>query len=156
MNYYLNLGSNLDDREGNIWAADLRLSIDLGLVSARSAFVTSKPWGYESDNDFLNRAILVESPEEPLRALEIIHDIERELNGGASHRDRDGRYLDRLIDIDIMAIDHLVINTPSLTVPHRHLAARRFFLEPFAQIAPAWTHPLTGLTCTAMLSRLTP
>lgn len=151
--YYLNLGSNLDDREGNIWAADLRLSIDLGLVTARSEMVDSEPWGFKSDNAFINRGIAVESVEEPLSALQIIHRIEREM-GSARHRNDDGSYRDRLIDIDIMAIDDLVVNEPELQVPHRHLASRDFFLRPLAQLAPQWRHPVTGLTAAQMLAAL--
>ena len=60
MIYYLNIGSNLDDREGNLWAADLRLSLDLGLVLARSAIIETPAWGFESDNAFLNMGIAVE------------------------------------------------------------------------------------------------
>ena len=152
MVYYLNLGSNLGDREGNIWAADLRIAIDIGLVTARSAFFESVPWGFDSDNAFLNRALAVESNEEPQRVLELIHNIERELGGGAGHRDAHGHYIDRVIDIDIMAIDDMVIDTPSLTVPHRHLPKREFYLIPFMEIAPHWRHPATGLTCQEMLS----
>lgn len=142
--YYLNLGSNLEDREGNLWAADLRISLDVGLVAARSTIVESEPWGYESDNAFLNMAIAVEAFGEPLDVLDALQAIERELNGGRSHRDADGGYLDRLIDIDIMAIDDLVIDTPRLTVPHPHLMCRDFFRLPMAEIAPDWRHPVTG------------
>ena len=154
MLYYLNIGSNLDDREGNIWAADLRLSLDLGLVVARSEIVESEPWGFESENGFLNMGIAVESQYSPIEALNIIHDIEYELNHGHSHRDSDGNYVDRLVDIDIMAIDDLVIDLPSLQVPHRHLPRRDFFLKPMAQIAPEWEHPTLHLTAQEMLSAL--
>ena len=92
MTYYLNIGSNLDDREGNLWAADLRLSLDLGLVVARSSIIESEPWGFESDNGFLNMGIAVESQFSPIEALNIIHDIEYELNHGHGHRDAEGNY----------------------------------------------------------------
>ena len=142
--YYLNYGSNLGDREGNLWAADLRVSIDIGLVVARSKVVESAPWGYDSDNPYLNMAVAVESFCEPLEVLDIIHEIERELNGGRSHRDADGNYLDRMIDIDIMAIGSEVIDLPQLQVPHPRLMQRDFFRLPFAEIAPQWRHPVTG------------
>ena len=154
MIYYLNIGSNLEDREGNLWAADLRLSLDLGLVTSRSSIVESKPWGFESDNGFLNMGIAVESSYSPIEALNIIHDIEFELNQGHSHRDAEGNYVDRLVDIDIMAIDNLVINLPSLQVPHRHLPRRDFFLKPMAELDPEWTHPILHLTAQQMLEQL--
>lgn len=154
MIYYLNIGSNLDDREGNIWAADLRLSLDLGLVVARSSIVESEPWGFDSDNAFLNMGIAVDCRYTPIEALNIIHDIEHELNQGHSHRDSEGNYVDRLVDIDIMAIDDLVIDLPSLQVPHRHMPHRDFFLRPMAELAPAWKHPILHLTPQEMLQQL--
>ena len=154
MIYYLNIGSNLDDREGNIWAADLRLSLELGFVVARSAIVESEPWGFESENGFLNRGLAVESNHSPIEALNIIHDIEHELNQGHSHRDSEGNYVDRLVDIDIMAIDDLVIDLPSLQVPHRHMPQRDFFLKPMAELAPTWEHPVLHLTAQQMLNNL--
>ncbi len=154
MIYYLNIGSNLGDREGNLWAADLRLSLDLGLVTTRSAIVESEPWGFESDNGFLNRGIAVESRFTPIEALNIIHDIEYELNHGHGHRDADGNYVDRLVDIDIMAIDDLVIDLPSLQVPHRHMHRRDFFLKPMAELAPEWVHPILHLTAQQMLEQV--
>ena len=153
MIYYLNIGSNLEDREGNLWAADLRLSLDLGLVVARSTIVESEPWGFESDNGFLNMGIAVESRFTPIEALNIIHDIEYELNHGHSHRDSEGNYVDRLVDIDIMAIDDLVIDLPSLQVPHRHMPRRDFFLKPMAELAPEWQHPILHLTAQQMLEQ---
>lgn len=154
MIYYLNIGSNLEDREGNLWAADLRLSLDLGLVTARSSIVESEPWGFDSDNGFLNMGIAIDSQFSPIQALNIIHDIEHELNHGRSHRDANGAYVDRLVDIDIMAIDDLVIDLPSLKVPHPHMASRDFFLKPMAEIAPEWVHPTLHLTAQQMLNQL--
>lgn len=154
MTYYLNIGSNLDDREGNLWAADLRLSLDMGLVVSRSSIVESEPWGFKSDNRFLNMGIAVESTLDPHEALDVIHVIERELNHGHSHRDSKGNYVDRLVDIDIMAIDDMVINEPRLTIPHRNLPRRDFFLKPMAELAPSWTHPTLHLTAEQMLARL--
>ena len=154
MIYYLNIGSNLDDREGNLWAADLRLSLDLGLVVARSSIVESEPWGFDSDNGFLNMGIAIDSQFSPIQALNIIHDIEHELNHGRSHRDANGAYVDRLVDIDIMAIDDLVIDLPSLKVTHPPMASRDFFLKPMAEIAPEWVHPTLHLTAQRMLHAL--
>jgi len=152
--YYLNIGSNLEDREGNLWAADLRLSIDLGLVIARSSIVETEAWGFESNNRFLNMGIAVESDFTPTEALDIIHNIEHELNKGQGHRDANGAYIDRLVDIDIMAIDDLVIDVPGLRIPHRHLPHRYFFLKPMTELAPHWMHPTLCLTSEQMLDKL--
>ena len=154
MLFYLNIGSNLGDREGNLWAADLRLSLDLGLVVARSTIVESEPWGFESENGFLNMGIAVDSRYTPIEALNIIHDIEYELNQGHGHRDSEGNYIDRIVDIDIMAIADQVIDIPSSQVPHRHLPHRDFFLKPMAELAPSWQHPILHLTAQQMLEQL--
>ena len=68
--------------------------------------------------------------------------------------DEHGAYVDRLVDIDIMAIGDLVIDSPALQVPHPHLAERDFFLRPMMQLAPNWCHPITGLTAAEMLQAL--
>ena len=154
LTYYLNIGSNLDDREGNLWAADLRLALNLGLVIARSSIVETEAWGFESDNRFLNIGLAVESVYSPHEALDIIHNIEHELNHGHGHRDETGAYIDRLVDIDIMAVDDMVIDEPGLRIPHRHLPRREFFLKPMAQIAPHWQHPTLHLTAQQMLEQL--
>ena len=74
--------------------------------------------------------------------------------GSPCHRNADGSYADRIIDIDIIAIDDLVISSESLVVPHLHIAERDFVLAPMAEIAPNWRHPLTGLTAAEMLENL--
>ena len=72
----------------------------------------------------------------------------------SSHRDDEGRYIDRLVDIDILAIDDMVIDSPSLQVPHPHLPERDFFLRPMMELAPDWQHPVTGLTASEMLEKI--
>ena len=101
----------------------------------------------------MNVGVRLSSNMEPHEMLEHIHDIERRL-GSASHRDSEGHYIDRLVDIDIMAIDNLVIDTPELQVPHAHLHERDFFLRPMMELAPDWRHPVTGLTASEMLDAI--
>ena len=140
MIYYLNIGSNMGDRRDNLYRAVVAIAAITG-ECAVSSIVESEPWGFESDNRFMNLGVSFDS------------DIERSL-GSASHRDADGGYIDRLVDIDIVAIDDLVIDTPTLQVPHPHLPERDFFLIPMQQLAPDWRHPVTGLTATEMLENL--
>ena len=151
MNYYLNIGSNMGDRRDNLYRAVGFLAADTGC--AVSSIVESEPWGFESDNRFMNVGVWLCSDLEPQEMLERIHDIEHRL-GSSSHRDEHGGYIDRLVDIDIVAIDDLVIDTPTLQVPHPHLPDRDFFLKPMIQLAPDWHHPLTGLTAAQMLEAL--
>ena len=152
MIYYLNVGSNMGDRRDNLYRAVVALAAGNG-GCAVSSIVESEPWGFESDNRFMNLGVSLDSALEPHEMLDRIHDIERRL-GSASHRDEQGGYIDRLVDIDIVAIDDLVIDTPTLQVPHPHLPDRDFFLRPMTQLAPDWRHPVTGLTATQMLEKL--
>ena len=101
----------------------------------------------------MNLGMRLSSDLEPQAMLDRIHEIEHYL-GSASHRDEHGGYIDRLVDIDIVAIDDMVINTATLQVPHPHLPERDFFLKPMIQLAPDWHHPVTGLTASQMLEKL--
>ena len=152
MIYYLNIGSNIGDRRDNLYRAVVALAAGTG-GCAVSSIVESEPWGFESENRFMNLGVSLSSTMEPQEMLDRIHDIEQRL-GSASHRDADGGYIDRLVDIDIVAIDDLVIDTPTLQVPHPHLPERDFVLKPMAQLAPDWRHPVTGLTASQMLEKL--
>ena len=152
MDYYLNIGSNTGNRRDNLYRAVAFLVAGTS-GGAVSSIVESEPWGFESDNRFLNLGVKLSSDIEPQQMLERIHDIERRL-GSAAHRDADGGYIDRLVDIDIVAIDDMVIDTPTLQVPHPHLPERDFFLRPMMELAPNWQHPVTGLTAVQMLENI--
>ena len=152
MIYYLNIGSNMGDRRDNLYRAVVAIAAIID-ECAVSSIVESEPWGFESENRFMNLGVSFDSDIEPQEMLDRIHDIERSL-GSASHRDANGGYIDRLVDIDIVAIDDLVIDSPTLQVPHPHLPERDFFLIPMQQLAPDWRHPVTGLTATEMLENL--
>lgn len=153
MTYYINIGTNLGDRRANIAAAVSALEHLTGAKALCSDAITSPPWGYQSANEFLNMAVAIDSDIAPAHMLALLKRIEDEV-GTSVHRNAQGEYCDRIIDLDIMAIDQLTINTPLLTVPHPHLAERRFFIEPFMQLAPDWCHPLTHLSLAQMLQNL--
>lgn len=148
----INIGSNLGDRRLNLSRAMRAVGEEFGPYEI-SHVVESDPWGFDSTNSFLNLGMMFTSslpPEEILRRLqEIEHSISPE-----SHRNPDGSYADRVVDIDIVAIDDEMIDSDILKVPHPHLEERTFFLEPLAELAPAWRHPATGLNPMEMLMRL--
>lgn len=152
MKYYLNIGSNLGDRQAVIKQAIGRLAA-LGSVEAVSSSIETPAWGFVSQHEFLNVGLVLESHSEPLALLHAIHSIERGL-GSSSHRTPEGGYADRLVDIDVVAIDGLTLSTSELSVPHPHLPEREFYLAPMAQIAPHWQHPTLHLTAAQMLSAL--
>ena len=152
MKYYLNIGSNLGDRQAVIKQAIGRLAA-LGSVEAVSSSIETPAWGFVSQHEFLNVGLVLESHSEPLALLHAIHSIERGL-GSSSHRTPEGGYADRLVDIDVVAIDGLTLSTSELTVPHPQLPEREVYLAPMAQIAPHWQHPTLHLTAAQMLSAL--
>lgn len=152
VHYFLNIGSNLGNRKLNISRALRELEIEFGYFET-SRIIESAPSGFDSKNQFANIAVMVLSDKSPQDVLHIIQEIERKINK-SPHRDQKGRYQDRELDIDIMAADDILLNTEELEIPHPRLAERTFYLEPFAQIAPAWRHPATGLNCGEMLESL--
>lgn len=152
--YFLNIGSNLGNRKLNISKALRALEAKFGYFET-SHIVESAPWGYLSANRYANIAVMIVSEMEPEEVLTVLKQIEASVNK-TPHRNEKGEYSDRELDIDIMAADGMEIDTPAMTIPHARLAERRFFLEPFAELAPLWHHPATGLTCQEMIERLRP
>ena len=154
MRYYINIGTNLGDRKANIAKAVDALAHANGCIVAKtSESVQTKAWGYSSENTFMNMAVAVDSAVQPSEMLALLKRIEGTI-GSTVHRDANGNYCDRMIDLDIMAMDEDVVDLPSLQIPHPHLAERYFFLKPFADIAPTWRHPVSHRTVSEMLQDL--
>lgn len=151
-NYIINIGSNLGDRRLNLSRAMRAVGQEFGNFEMSHA-VASEPFGFESTHRFLNICMIFQSDLEPLEVLARLQAIEKSISA-ASHRKPDGSYADRVIDIDMVAADDLVMETPALTLPHPGLEKRAFFLDPLDEIAPMWRHPVTGLTAAEMLLRL--
>ena len=89
----------------------------------------------------------------PLELLGAVRDIERAISP-APHRNADGSYADRLIDIDIIAVDSLVVDVAELQIPHPRMHERRFVLEPMNCLNPRWIHPILGLNPSQMLENI--
>ena len=123
MRYYLNIGTNMGDRHGNISRAVAQIASRLQTEVVQSAPFESEPWGYESDNRFINVGVALDSEKEPQEVLGELHGIEVAM-GSACHRNADGTYADRIIDIDVIAIDDMEIDTAALTVPHPRMEQR--------------------------------
>lgn len=148
----VNIGTNLGNRRLNIARAVGAIINRFGEYIA-SHIVESAPWGFDSANPFLNICVMFSTDLDAEALLRELQDIERSISSGA-HRNADGSYADRIIDIDLIDYDRQIISSPTLTLPHPHLPERRFFLAPLAEIAPAWTHPGTGLSAGDMLAAL--
>ena len=144
---YLSLGSNQGDRVQNIENALSLLNIELGTpYKAVSSYIETEPWGFDSDEKFINAAVCYElnfpkgyNPEaEGLMILEICKDIERRLGrkGGTQFDDNGARiYTSRPIDIDILLFGDNNIDCPELTVPHKLMYERDFVMIPLREIA---------------------
>lgn len=137
---YLSLGTNLGNKEENLRAAMKLIEEQIGNIVSQSALYTSEPWGFTSENSFLNNVVAVSTTMTPEKLLETTQRIELTL--GRTRKSVNGQYADRLIDIDILFYDQQVTDTPALTLPHPLLHRRLFVLEPLNQIAPTLTHPI--------------
>lgn len=132
MVYYINIGSNLGNRLMNLTRAVSAIEKRFGWFEL-SHHIESEPWGFNSKNKFLNVGMAFISDLQPLEVLHILQEVEASINP-SSHRNADGSYKDRVIDIDIMAVDGVEMSTPELTLPHPHLEERAFFLEPYNEL----------------------
>ena len=147
LHVHLNIGSNLGDREENIRRAVASLR-QLACVYSSvivSDTVESEPWGYDSSNGFLNVGMSFDTEFAPEALLAAVQRVEKSIST-ASHRDSAGAYIDRIIDIDIIACSvtdaatgrpALVISdTPALTLPHPRALLRDFVMTPLRLIDP--------------------
>ena len=133
-NLYLSLGSNLGNREQALHQAITLIDERIGSVYRISRFIETEPWGFQSQNKFLNAAILVHTMLSPRRCLDETKLIECEL--GRMLKSTDGVYHDRTIDIDLLLYDDLQINEPDLVIPHPQMHEREFVMIPLQEILP--------------------
>ena len=138
-NIYIILGSNIGDKKSYIDSACDEISKVIGDISLYSSYYQTSPWGFESSNEFLNRAICVRSSLAPNNVMRTLLDIENRL-GRVRNNDVEG-YESRTIDLDILLIDNLIVSSELLTVPHPRMADRKFVLVPLAEIAGEIIHP---------------
>ena len=146
---YLGLGTNQGNKEENIRGAIEELSHLLGTPTAVATIIETEPWGFQSDNSFLNTVVAFKSTLAPEEILKATQEIERRL--GRTKKSIDGCYSDRPIDIDILHYGSRVIESPHLTIPHPLLHKRLFVLQPLAQIAPGLIHPILGKSIAQLL-----
>lgn len=132
MEIYLGLGSNLGDKCMHLRTAINEIEKRIGHVECQSAFVETEPWGFESDNTFVNAVVRVDTALSPLDLLKETQTIEREM--GRTHKTVDGKYSDRIIDIDILLYGDVEINLPELVVPHPRMHERDFVMKPLEEV----------------------
>ena len=128
---YLALGTNLGDKNRNLEIALEKIAATIGTLSTLSSVYASEPWGYESENSFLNQVVKVETELSPHELLKAVQTIETQM--GRTRKDS-ARYQDRIIDIDIILYDDLVYESEELTIPHPLYRERAFVWEPLKEI----------------------
>mgnify|MGYP002592494976 FL=1 len=145
---YLALGTNIGNKRRNMITAAALLAERVGDVLALSGFYETEPWGFQSENTFLNAALQLETSLSPLELLKATQQIEVEM--GRTQKSN-GTYHDRIIDIDILLYDDLILQTPELTLPHPLMQDRRFVMEPLLEVAPNVVHPVFKKTVVSLM-----
>ena len=151
---YLGLGSNLGDKEENIRKAIILINEQIGTVVRQSALFYSEPWGFESENQFVNAAICVSTTLTPHEVLKANQRIEKQLGKNENHSTERSlqpsdtnyqpsaiTYHDRPIDIDILLYDDLHIDEPELKIPHPLMQMRDFVMIPLREIWITYADP---------------
>ena len=149
---YLGLGSNLGDCRKNLERAIRLIADRVGAVTRQSSFIETEPWGFTSENRFLNAVILCETTKTPREVLQLTQQIERDMgrrkvnggglmvNGGGLMVNSGRIYTDRIVDIDILLYDDLTVDEPDLKIPHPLMHQRDFVMIPLKEISPNAKH----------------
>jgi len=143
---YLLLGSNLGNKKINLSTARDHISKSVGTILRTSSLYQSEAWGITEQPSFLNQVLQIETILNPQQLLKEILNIELKMS-----RIRNGKWKERIIDIDILYYDDIVIEETSLTVPHPEIPNRKFTLIPLCEIAPEEIHPILNITNTEIL-----
>lgn len=151
---HINIGSNIGDRLSLIGEAVAAVELVFNCTAICSNPIESAPWGYDSPNGFINIGVNIEVGNmAPAEVLRLLLTAQAQVDS-SPHRNADGGYIDRLIDIDLIAIDNVVIDTEELTLPHPRMHLREFVLRPMSELLPSWRHPLLHATAAELLRQL--
>ncbi|MFZ2197670.1 MAG: 2-amino-4-hydroxy-6-hydroxymethyldihydropteridine diphosphokinase [Thermodesulfovibrionales bacterium] len=134
---YIGLGSNLGDRQKNCLRAIELLGQNGLLVVKQSSMRETKPWGVTEQPEFVNMAVEVVTDLAPVKLLEILKNIEKDMG-----RQDTIKWGPRIIDLDILLYDDIILKTDPLTIPHPLMHEREFVLGPLSELAGALIHPV--------------
>lgn len=147
------LGGNIGNVKRNFNTALDLISQEIGNVSEQSSLYQSKSWGFKSEDIFLNQVIIVNSEFLGEGLLQKTQAIEQII--GRKEKTQNEQYASRLIDIDILFIDQLIIDTENLIVPHPRLHLRHFTLAPLCELIPEFIHPKINKSLISILNNST-
>ncbi len=143
---YLITGGNLGNRAANLARALQLIGREAGSIVAASALYETEAWGKTDQPAFLNQAVIIDTLLTPQALLHLLLNIEKEI-GRIRHQKWDAR----LIDIDMIFYNDIILNEPDLTLPHPFFHERRFALTPMQEIASDFVHPVLKQTVSKLL-----
>lgn len=129
---FLSLGSNLGDKEENLRKAINLINEKAGKVTKTSSFINTEPWGFSSDNLFVNACVEIDTTLTPQELLAATKQIETVM--GRKQKSINGTYNDRIIDIDILLYGDITVDEENLKIPHPHMYERDFVMIPLKEI----------------------
>ncbi len=135
---YLLLGSNMGNSVEIVGLALAILEKECGHISKKSSLYETEPWGFESESNFLNIVVCIETERSALSLLSKIHETEQKLGRTRTNN----QYTSRLIDIDILLFNDTIIESEILVIPHPRMHLRQFVLQPLSEIAGDFVHPV--------------
>jgi dihydroneopterin aldolase/2-amino-4-hydroxy-6-hydroxymethyldihydropteridine diphosphokinase len=142
MIYYLGLGSNIGDLEENMRVVFNKIADVQGCkILQKSGVYKTKAWGFEEQDDFLNMVLEIETDISPEVFIKYLKDIEVQMGRVKTHK-----WGPRVMDIDILYCDDMVVDMDELVIPHPHLHEREFVLKPLVEIAKEFVHPVLNRT----------
>lgn len=144
----LSLGSNLGERHNNLKRALIELE-KLGKIVSKSNIYETKPYGVFDQPNFLNMAVGIETELPPRKLLEKLKSIEKKLG-----RKETRKWGERIIDIDILFYDEMIVDEPGLKIPHPQIQYREFVLKPLREICPDFVHPTLKKTVDELFQKL--
>ncbi|AQR92980.1 2-amino-4-hydroxy-6-hydroxymethyldihydropteridine diphosphokinase [Clostridium saccharoperbutylacetonicum] len=148
---YIGLGSNIGDKEKYLNEAINKISNEESIeVLKKSSFITTKPWGYLEQEDFLNSVIEIETTLEVEELMDLLLEFEAELD-----RKRTIKWGPRTIDLDIIMYDEIISSNEKVVLPHPRMHQREFVLKPLNEIAPYLMHPVLHKRIFTLLEELT-
>jgi 2-amino-4-hydroxy-6-hydroxymethyldihydropteridine diphosphokinase len=146
---YIGIGSNIGNRQKNCLRAIELLEKRGVIIKERSSMYETEPWGIKDQPKFINMVVEIETVLNPNELLRILKDVEKKVG-----RKESLKWGPRIIDLDILLVDDIIINEDNLKIPHPLMHKRDFVLQPLCEIAPDIKHPLLKLSIDKLMQKL--